>query len=162
MKNYFFNKNVYVALLSCSISLTALSLLGGISGIKEVALGMLFGIIMFALSIGNRDKFRNDPSGKLFFTKAGYAFAGISVGLIILATTFNIVYEGGWFDFTDFLFVLLGQPLLMLLNFDFNNDRISSRIVLWVLVIVNLSIIIYSIDLLLYGIGKLYKFLIKK
>jgi len=119
--------------------------------------GIPVGIIMFSIPLNHKNLFHNNGfGGKFFFTRAGYALLGISFGLIILGTTFNMAYEGGFFDFTDFIFCFIGQPLVSLIKFDFDNENLMSRLMLYGLVVVNLATITWIIDLVIFFLIKIY------
>jgi len=157
MNGYIFNKNTFLSFISASLALTVPSVLGALVGIKEAALGFGTGILLFLFCMGYKEEFNTNFSKKFFLTKVGYIVSGIAIGLILLGAIFNMAYidEGGWIDFTDFIFVLIGYPLLKFLRFNFDNAIISSRLILYAIVFFNLLIITYLSYIIAFVLQKI-------
>jgi len=99
---------------------------------------------------------------KIFLTKVGYIFGWISIALFVFAVWHRLTYEPGWFiDMSDFGFLLFGQPLLSLVNFDINYADTFTGIMLWVLTALNLIIITYIVDAISFALIKVYKMIVK-
>ena len=159
MSKYSSYNNLYISAIAASLTLLILSTIAVVWNIKELTYGIIIGAVLSIFVFRKKEMF-NKKGGfmvRLFLTKIGYAVGGVAVGLVILATVFNVFYEGGWFNFTDFFFWIIANPLALLIRFNFNNDNILSRPFLYLIVFINLAIITYLFDLLAYFCIKLYK-----
>lgn len=172
IKDFFIYKDVWFTFLGAWITLALVSVLGSIADMfTELGVGILvcFALLPFLIKSYKYYRKNHVKGGKVFFFSViGYIVFGIAIGWTILSIIFNLSYEGGFFDFTDFGFVLSSFPLMMFVtkftNFEFNNDRVLSRLILYLISFINLAIIIFILDcfgaffILLYmGIKSLFK-----
>lgn len=99
----------------------------------------------------------------IFFTKIGWLFGIISIFLIIISAFHIANYEGGWaIDLRYLPLYLLSQPLLYLTGLKLDDSYSWAIAYLWILTILNLAVITYSIDLMCYGLANFYKFIKKR
>lgn len=125
-------------------------------GIKEV----FGGFVVVAVGLASKKIIKKRLAGlgeqgiAFYHTPAAYAVAGIFVGLAALSWMFNIFYQGDWFDFTDLGFGLISLPISYLIKFEYDNDRIISRLTLYGLVVLNFFIVTYAVDLVAYLVNK--------
>jgi hypothetical protein len=155
-REYLIYKDFRISLIVAWIALTLFSILGMIWDMKELGVGLVVSVPLAPLVFGSVFKWKTNGR-RLFFSKVGYAVFGLCLGLVMLSAIFNLSYESGWFDFTDLGFALLSMPLSDFVHFQFDNNMFSSRLLLYGIVLVNLIIVIYSLDFIGLAVGKIYQ-----
>ena len=99
----------------------------------------------------------SEPGRKIFYSSLAYIIAGAFIGFALMSLIFNLAYAGGWFDFTDFGFYTLSLPTSLLLHLDFDNRELGSRLLLYAIEFLNFFVVVYSVDLAVYLVGKIFK-----
>lgn len=161
MQKFLDYKDVWFTFLSGWLTLAILSILGCIFDmVKEFRLGVVLSVFSLPFLIKAYPYYRKqviETGRQFFFSKVGYIILGISLGLVLIATIFNLAYESGWFNFTDLGFLFLSYPLALLVNFPIENEAILSRLTLYFIVFINLSLVISVSDALGFLCIKLYR-----
>ena len=148
---FFVYKDMWLSAISFWIVLLVFSILGLIGDMENElgpSLGLALILIPVLLKMWNYRKKNVQAGKKLFLSKVGYCTFGIVIGLIILSLIFNLQYESGWADFTDFGFYIISLPLSSIIHLTFDSDQLSNRLLLYIVVFFNLSIITFLTDLL--------------
>lgn len=162
LKKIYSDPKVWLTLRVSWLVITAVTILGMIYNVQELALGVLFSLICF-LARKEIKNFFNTPKpypSSIYFSVISYAVAGIFFGLAVLALLFNLIYEGGgWFDFTDMGFALIAMPLSYLIKLEIDNSYIISRLYLYGVVVLNFFLVTYAVDLIMFSLTKAFRFL---
>ncbi len=157
MKKIFTSRGLwisYIAGMTAVLLVTAGCLL---LGIKEAFGGFVLVAVGLALKkfIKKRLAGFGEQGITFYHTRAAYAVAGIFLGLAALSWSFNILYHGDWFDFSDLGFAFLAMPIVYIFKFEVENERLASRLLLYCIVVLNFFVVTYGVDLLGYLLDKL-------
>ncbi len=161
MRKYFLYKDVFFTIVSAWITLVLFLFLVSIGDMSQVLGG---GVVLAFISIPFFQQvysfYRKNPKAegkRLFFSKIGYIVLGVSLGLVIVSTIFNLFYEPGWFNFTDFGFLLISYPLILVTHFQYDSYDVSKRLILYLIVFSNLLVVIFVSDILGALCVKIYR-----
>lgn len=157
---FFVHKYFWLTVISAWGTVAIICLLSALVRLGEFAGAVIVALVLLPFLPKIRKYFKKQKQGrKIFFSRVGYIALGVSMGLITISVSFNLLYQGGWFDFTDLGFVLLSYPLIMFTHFQPDVDIFSKRIILYLISIANLLILTYILDIIgAFFIG-VYKFL---
>jgi len=165
LRDFLIHKNVWLTFVSAWITVATISFLAIIFHAGRELAGALVIAVICIPFLSKAYEFlwkENKGKGRRFFlSEIGYVAFGVSIGLIVISTCFNLLYVGGWFDFTDFGFVLLSYPLNFFIKFQFDSDLFLNRIILYSISFANLALITLVLDVFGAICILIYKVIIK-
>lgn len=160
MKTYFQYREIAYTISTAWLMVLLISILGTIADMSELVVGVILsgGLTPWVIKKRRELLGRDSTVGKrIFLSSTGYILLGAILGLVILSAIFNIAYDGDLFDFTDFGFALLSLPLSFLLDLKIDNDEISKRVILYFIVAINLTALLYMCDFITFIFTKVLK-----
>ncbi len=147
IKSYLIYRDIRYTFISFWIILAVVSILCVVFDMKELVWGIVLAFLLTPILINYWGYRKSYQIGrKLFFTKVGYCAMGIALSLVTISLIFNLSYEPGWFNFTDFGFYVISFPLISFFHFEFNNELVFMRFLLYIAVFFNLAILIFITD----------------
>ena len=145
MKNYLLHKDIRFTLVSAVVTCMIIAVPLGL--FEENHRFWVIALILLALFSPIKRKYTDLKNtspliGKrLFLSRVGYVFFGITIALLFSATFFNIGLGHGLFDFRDIGFLVISEPLI-----SFFHAALNTRFVLYGVSLVNLLFITVIVD----------------